>query len=181
MTFGCNCLIIALSFAALSFTQPVVTKVTGPEAIRQMCSAAPSGRLCFAFNPYLEGVSGLRDYETVIIWSSSIPEVDLEKEHDHVVEIIKGNKGEYKGSDKWGRRMLAYPIKKQTEGIYHFIKWNGETDIIGSIDKHLKIHEGCIRYATLRLDDEAVPSVNSFDDFDSGDKEVNVNNGSEDA
>lgn len=123
----------------------------------------------------------MRDYETVVIWNASIPEVDLEKEHDHIVEIIKGNKGEYKGSDKWGRRMLAYPIKKQTEGIYHFIKWNGETDVIGSIDKHLRIHEGCIRYATLRSDDEAVASVNSFDDFDHVDEEVDISNGSQDA
>lgn len=144
-------------------------------------SVSPSGRLCFALNPYLEGVSGLRDYETVVIWSASISEADLEKEHDRVVEIIKGNKGEYKGSDKWGRRMFAYPIKKQTEGIYHFIKWYGETDIIGLIDKLLRIHEGCIRYATLRSDDGGVTSVDSFDDFDNIDEEVDVNNGSSDA
>ena len=124
----------------------------------------------------------MRDYETVVIWNASIPEVELEKEHDRVVEIIKGNKGEYKGSDKWGRRMLAYPIKKQTEGIYHFIKWNGETDIIGSIDKLLRIHEGCIRYATLRSDDDGVASVNSFDDFDHvAEEEVDISNGSQDA
>lgn len=124
----------------------------------------------------------MRDYETVVIWNASIPEVEIEKEHDRVVLIIKGNKGEYKGSDKWGRRMLAYPIKKQTEGIYHFIKWNGETDIIGSIDKLLRIHEGCIRYATLRSDDDGVASVNSFDDFDHvEEEEVDINNGSQDA
>ena len=124
----------------------------------------------------------MRDYETVVIWNASIPEVELEKEHDRVVEIIKGNKGEYKGSDKWGRRMLAYPIKKQTEGIYHFIKWNGETDIIGSIDKLLRIHEGCIRYATLRSDDDGVASDNSFDDFNHvEEEEVDISNGSQDA
>ncbi len=147
-----------------------------------MSSISPSGRFYFAFNHYLEGVSGLRDYETVVIWNASIPEVEIEKEHDRVVEIIKGNKGEYKGSDKWGRRMLAYPIKKQTEGIYHFIKWNGETDIIDSIDKLLRIHEGCIRYATLRSDDDGVASVNSFDDFDRvNEEEVDISNGSQDA
>ncbi|MCK5065642.1 MAG: 30S ribosomal protein S6 [Candidatus Fermentibacteraceae bacterium] len=123
----------------------------------------------------------MRDYETVVIWSASIPETDIEKEHDRVVKIIEGNKGEYKGTDKWGRRMFAYPIKKQTEGIYHFIKWTGETDIIGSIDKHLRIHEGCIRYGTLRSGDEGVTAVKSIDDFDNVSEEVEVTNGSEDA
>ncbi len=102
--------------------------------------------------PFLEGVSGLRDYETVIIWSASIPEGDLDKEHDRVAEIIKGEGGTYNGSDKWSRRILAYPIKKQTEGIYHFLKWNGSSDITAAIEKHLKIHEGCLRFLTLRGD-----------------------------
>jgi small subunit ribosomal protein S6 len=94
----------------------------------------------------------LRDYETVIIWSASIPEGDIEKEHDRVVDIVKSGAGTYNGSDKWSRRILAYPIKKQTEGIYHFVKWNGSTDIIGAIDKFLRIHDGCLRFITLRGD-----------------------------
>ena len=100
----------------------------------------------------------MRDYETVIIWSASIPEGDIEKKHDSVVEIIKGDGGTYKGSDKWSRRILAYPIKKQTEGIYHFVKWNGSGDIISAIDKHLKINEDCLRFLTLRSDGEGLSS-----------------------
>ncbi len=115
-----------------------------------------------AFYPIVEGVCGLRDYETVIIWSASIPEGDIEKKHDSVVEIIKGDEGTYKGSDKWSRRILAYPIKKQTEGIYHFIKWNGSSDTIDIIDKHLKINEDCLRFLTLRSDGEE--SLSSWED-----------------
>ena len=101
----------------------------------------------------------MRDYETVIIWSASIPEGDIDKEHDRVVELIKGEGGTHIGSDKWTRRILAYPIKKQTEGIYHFLKWNGEGDIVDAIDKMLKIHEGCLRYLTLRSEGEGLSSM----------------------
>jgi len=116
------------------------------------------------FYPILEGVSGLRDYETVLIWSASIPEGDIEKGHDRVVEIIKSDGGTYKGSDKWSRRILAYPIRKQTEGIYHFIKWNGSSDIIGVIDKHLRINENCLRYITLRSEGEGLSSWEDTED-----------------
>jgi len=115
---------------------------------------SPSGRVVCVKIPVKEGVSDLRDYETVIIWSASIPEGDIEKEHDRVVEIIQGGEGTHNGSDKWSRRILAYPIKKQTEGIYHFLRWNGSTDIIGAIDKYLRIHEGCLRFLTLRNEGE---------------------------
>ncbi len=106
----------------------------------------------------------MRDYETVIIWSASIPEGDIEKGHDRVVEIIKGDGGTYKGSDKWSRRILAYPIKKQTEGIYHFLKWNGSIDVTAAIEKHLKINENCLRYLTLRSDGEGLSSWEDIED-----------------
>ena len=106
----------------------------------------------------------MRDYETVIIWSASIPEGDIEKGHDRVVEIIKGDGGTYKGSDKWSRRILAYPIKKQTEGIYHFLKWNGSIDVTAAIDKHLKINEDCLRFLTLRSEGEGLSSWEDIED-----------------
>lgn len=95
----------------------------------------------------------MRDYETVIIWSASIPETDIDREHDRVVEIIKGEGGAYSGSDKWSRRILAYPIKKQTEGIYHFLNWNGESSVIEAIEKQLRINENCLRFLTLRAEE----------------------------
>ncbi len=113
----------------------------------------------------MEGVSSLRDYETVIIWSASIPEGDIDKGHDRVVEIIKGDGGTYKGSDKWSRRILAYPIKKQTEGIYHFLKWNGSIDVTAAIDKHLKINDECLRFLTLRSDGEGLSSWEDAEDI----------------
>jgi len=104
----------------------------------------------------------LRDYETVIIWSASIPENEIDHEHERVVEIIKGEGGAYGSSDKWSRRMLAYPIKKQTEGIYHFIRWNGENSVIEAIDKYLRINDNCLRYLTLK--DEAGEGVSSMEE-----------------
>jgi small subunit ribosomal protein S6 len=107
----------------------------------------------------------LRDYETVIIWNASIPEGEIDKEHDKIVKIIQEVGGTYSGSDKWSRRLLAYPIKKQTEGIYHFLKWNGESEIIDAIDKNLRINENCLRYITLRSD-ETEGTMSMDDDFE---------------
>jgi len=104
----------------------------------------------------------LRKYETAIIWNASIPEGDLEGELNAVIDLIKGAEATHDGTEKWGRRLLAYPIRKQTEGIYQFIRWSGEPDVIGRIDKLLKIHEGCLRYLTVRSDGEGtIPEGNS--------------------
>ena len=125
--------------------------------------------------PVQEGVTDLRDYETVIIWSASIPEGEIEKEHDRVVKIIKDDGGAYNGSDKWSRRILAYPIKKQTEGIYHFLKWTGSSDTTGAISKHLKIHDSCLRFLTLRTDLKEPAPLDSLDDNEVEDMESEDN------
>ena len=103
----------------------------------------------------------MRKYETAIIWNASIPEGDLEGELNAVIETIKGAEATHDGTEKWGRRLLAYPIRKQTEGVYHFIRWSGDPGVIGHIDKLLRIHEGCLRYLTVRSDGEGtVPDGN---------------------
>jgi small subunit ribosomal protein S6 len=135
-------------------------------------------------DPDPEGVFDLRTYETAIIWNASIPEADLEGELNAVVEIIKGADGTHEGTEKWGRRLLAYPISKQTEGVYHFIRWTGESDIIARIDKLLRIHEGCLRYLTLRSDGEgAVPEGGrpemDFDDHPEYDEPFSEEDGME--
>jgi len=127
----------------------------------------------------------LRTYETAIIWNASIPETDLEGELNAVLEIIKAGDGTHEGTEKWGRRLLAYPIRKQTEGVYHFIRWIGDAEIIGRIDKRLRIHEGCLRYITLRSEGEGVVpeggrSQMDFDDHTDYDEPFSEEDGMED-
>jgi small subunit ribosomal protein S6 len=112
----------------------------------------------------------LRDYETVIIWNASIPENEIDREHDKIVDIIKGEGGAYSSSDKWSRRILAYPIKKQTEGIYHFLKWNGESGVIEAIDKYLRINDSCLRFLTLQ-DEEGEGTASVDSDFEDEEEE----------
>jgi small subunit ribosomal protein S6 len=94
----------------------------------------------------------LRTYETATIWSTSLTEAELENELDKVRKIIESTDGTILGTDAWGRRQMAYPIRKQTEGVYVFIAWEGEEAVTAGIDKHLRITEPCLRYLTLRSD-----------------------------
>ncbi len=96
----------------------------------------------------------MRSYETVVIWAPSLSESEQETENGKVAEIIKGSGSEYKGIDVWGRRQLAYPIKKQTEGIYSFFRWDGESKTIEALDKMLRINENSLRHLTLKTGEE---------------------------
>jgi len=97
----------------------------------------------------------------VVIWDPSLSESEQETENGGVIEIIRESGSEYKGIDVWGRRQLAYPIKKQSEGIYCFFRWDGDVKTIEALDKMLRINEKNLRHLTLKTGVEG-PSTASF-------------------
>lgn len=126
----------------------------------------------------------LRSYETAVILSASLSETELEQEVSRIVDLIGKAHGVHTGTQQWGRRLLTFPLKKQTEGVYYFIRWNGTEEVSAAIDWNLKIDENCLRHLNLRLDDSrvtagedriqdeaAMPEEPAFtDEFDSEDE-----------
>lgn len=94
----------------------------------------------------------MRKYETVLIWNASLSEAELKKETSRVQKIVTKGGGELTGFDDWGRRQLAYLINKESEGVYHFVHWNGGSDVKLAIDKMLRINDNCLRHLTLKDD-----------------------------
>lgn len=95
----------------------------------------------------------MRNYETAVILSASLTEGELEKEIAGVVEIIDRTGGTHTGTQSWGRRMLAFPIKRQTEGVYYFVRWDGTQEVSTALDWSLRINEKCLRHLHIRLDE----------------------------
>ncbi|MEA3266802.1 MAG: 30S ribosomal protein S6 [Candidatus Fermentibacteria bacterium] len=113
----------------------------------------------------------MRKYETVLIWNASLSEAELKKETGNVQEIVTNGGGELTGFDDWGRRQLAYLINKESEGVYHFVHWNGGSEVKLAIDKMLRINDNCLRHLTLKDDRDVMGKSTSYDDspaFDQG-------------
>jgi len=95
-----------------------------------------------------------RKYEIGFMINPEASEEDVKKVIDAVVGIIQKTEGIIENIDEWGRRKLAYPIQKHTEGIYIFIN----TEMLGStffeVERRLKLSEKVMRFVILRLDDK---------------------------
>lgn len=150
-----------------SFAAPARSRgdrITRPEATH---ACAPQGAAVPGATVTLpEGGIRLRNYETALILSASLTEAELEQEVGKVVDLIGKGGGVHSGTQRWGRRMLTFPIKKQTEGVYFFVHWQGNREISDSIDWNLKIDEKVLRHLTLRLEEgeEAVDLAGGADE-----------------
>lgn len=70
-----------------------------------------------------------------------------------VQDLIEKNNGTIDKVDRWGKRRLAYEVKKQNEGYYTVIDFSIDPASITEIDRVIKINESIIRHLVLRRDE----------------------------
>jgi len=86
-----------------------------------------------------------KQYEIAVLYHPDL-EVDLSKAEDRVQKIFKDNSGKTVSTDNWGKRKLAYTIKKQEHGIYVFYTVELPAEGLQKVEAALNITDEVIRY-----------------------------------
>lgn len=87
-----------------------------------------------------------RNYEMTVIFSPQLSETKLSKTQKSVLALIEKGKGKVKKKEDWGTKILATPIKKETEGIYQHLVIEIPPESIGEIRKQIRLIDGVMRY-----------------------------------
>lgn len=88
-------------------------------------------------------------YETVFIVSSKLDEEETKAVIQKFKDLIAEN-GTVDNVDEWGKRHLAYPINKETEGYYVLIDFTSVPAFTAELDRIYKITDGIIRSLIIR-------------------------------
>jgi len=92
----------------------------------------------------------LKAYETVILLH---PEADEERQQEiigRVREIVLAGGGTWDSLDPWGRKKLAFEIRKQTEAHHWFVQFTSDRDAQAEVDRVLAITDGVLRHKIVR-------------------------------
>lgn len=95
----------------------------------------------------------MREYELVFIVDPTQDEEGVAAVTDRVTKAITSTKGEVTRVDVWGRRKLAYPIKRFREGTYVLMRALLTPEGIAELDRTLKLTEPVIRHLLVRADE----------------------------
>jgi small subunit ribosomal protein S6 len=95
----------------------------------------------------------LRDYELVFVVSPEVGDEGLPATVDRVHGFIQEHGGDVKQVDQWGRRRLAYPIKRQTEGFYVITHISIEPNELRALEGNLDLAEDVLRHLVTRLEE----------------------------
>jgi small subunit ribosomal protein S6 len=104
----------------------------------------------------------LHTYEFMYILSPEVEEEDLEAVTTRVGQIIADGGGEVLRLEPWGRKRLAYPIKKFREGHYVLAHIQLDPGAVSQLRARLALTEEVIRYLLLRCEEmppEAAPAA----------------------
>jgi small subunit ribosomal protein S6 len=92
-------------------------------------------------------------YELMVILDPEIDERTVAPSLDKFLNVIRNDGGSIENVDIWGRRRLAYEIKKKAEGIYAVVNFTATSDATVELDRQLKLSEAVLRTKVLRAEE----------------------------
>ena len=94
----------------------------------------------------------MRAYEVMVILDPSLEERTVGPSLDKYLNVIRKDGGSVESVDIWGRRRMAYEIKKNQEGIYAVVNLTAEPDTVKELDRQLTLNESILRTKVIRPD-----------------------------
>ncbi len=95
----------------------------------------------------------MRTYEVGVILRADLSDEEISSHLETIQGWIEANGGKVVDVNHWGRRRLAYPIEKQRDGYYLFLKTEMPPDAPAELERNLRISETILRYLIVREDE----------------------------
>lgn len=94
----------------------------------------------------------MRQYETGFVLSPTLSEEETAQLVQQMAEIVAQKNGRMVKQDVWGKRRLAFPIKRFQEGVYVFFTYDGPGDVSVELERRFKQTDAVIRFMTVVKD-----------------------------
>ena len=94
----------------------------------------------------------MRPYEVMVIFDPDTDERQVQPTLDQHLTVVTKGGGNVSNVEVWGRRRLAYEIRKKAEGIYVVLKATAEPADVKELDRQFTLNESIMRTKVLRAD-----------------------------
>ncbi len=97
----------------------------------------------------------MRPYEVMIILDPTLDDETVRAEVDRATDLIKAKGGNPGRVERWGKRRLAYEIRKHREGNYVVVEAQAEPSVMSDLDRQLTLTDGVRRHKVIHLPEKA--------------------------
>jgi len=103
-------------------------------------------------------------YENIVILDSTLSDEESEGAVTKIKEIITGSGGEVLKVDVWGRRKLAYEIKKHKKGLYVLLLYKTPPATIKKLEDFYRVSDSVIKYMIIKLESKQIRDIEKFEE-----------------
>jgi len=98
-------------------------------------------------------VQWVHEYELALVIQPDLEDEAIAATTERLTSLVTSRGGEVTAVDTWGRRRLAYPIRRFKDGFYTFAKLRMAPDQVEELDRAIKVTESVLRHLIIRIDD----------------------------
>jgi small subunit ribosomal protein S6 len=95
----------------------------------------------------------VREYELVYVLQPGMDDAAIQGFEKRMADLITAQGGQDVVTEPWGKRNLAYPIKRYFEGYYILHRFAMPPSGADELDRTLRYNEDVIRYLLMRQDE----------------------------
>ena len=96
----------------------------------------------------------MRSYQSVLIVKPDLDEAQVDRVLEKITEFLSKNNGSILKVEKWGKKRLAYRIKKSRFGYYLNIYHTCESLKVSALEADYKLYDLILKFLLIRLDDK---------------------------
>ena len=100
----------------------------------------------------------MKDYESIFIVRPSISDEGVKEIVEKFKKIIEKSGGSITKTEQWGKRRMAYEVKKERKGSYSLIQLKGNGSVISDLERNYLLDDSVIKYLTVRLEHPVAPN-----------------------
>jgi small subunit ribosomal protein S6 len=97
----------------------------------------------------------MRKYETIFIINPDLSEEDSKGVIEKVRGLVEDLQGEVLKIEEWGKKRLAYEVKKMSKGLFVILHFTGTIQVLSELERNLRLMDAVLKYQTVRLDEKA--------------------------
>ena len=95
----------------------------------------------------------MQGYESVLIFDPEISEESQKELIDKYTALVGSNGGKVVHHTVWGRRRLAYEVKKRQYGVYHLLYLDRSPEALRALENNFRIDDNIIKWLSVAVDD----------------------------
>ncbi len=104
----------------------------------------------------------MKKYETIFILDPDLEDEKIQAVVEKVKGIITQASGEIIKVEDWGKRKLAYLVKKKSRGHYYLTHFSGSPALLAELERNFRVMDAVIKFQSIRLDEKQDSSAKTF-------------------